>query len=614
MCGITGWINWNRDLSTEGQVLTTLTDTLAARGPDASGLWLSVNAAIGHRRLTVVDPIGGGQPMIRQRGEQQFILSYNGELYNTPELRRELETLGHTFQGHSDTEVLLVSYIQWGPACVARFNGIFAFAVWDDHNQRLFMARDRVGVKPLFYINKGDEFIFASELKTLLAHPSVEPLVDAEGLAEIFVMGPARTPGHGVFKHIYELRPGYSLIFDQAGMRQYQYWALSSHEHTDNFETTVSTVRTLLLDSIQRQLVSDVPICTLLSGGLDSSAITAVAANTLKTQGKAPLRTFSIDFVGNDVHFKPDAFQPNADAPWIKRVSEEFNTLHHYITFDSPDLVEALKAAMLARDLPGMADIDASLLLFSKEIKRLATVGLSGECADEIFGGYPWFHREDARQATTFPWSLRVGERVKLLSPDLVEQIRPEQYIQYRYQEALNEIPRLPGESPEAARTREIFYLSITRFMPTLLDRKDRMTMAAGLEVRVPFCDHRLLEYVWNVPWEMKFCEGQAKGLLRRALEGILPNDVLARRKSPYPKTHNPSYLQAICRMFLEVLEEGTSPLLNLIDTKKFRAMAQTAIVNPGQPWFGQLMGDAQFLAFMLQIHWWLTEYKVQLK
>lgn len=613
MCGIIGWINWKRDLSNEGQVLTDMTNTLAARGPDASGLWLSPRAAIGHRRLTVVDPVGGGQPMLRQRGEHQFVLTYNGELYNTPELRHELTALGHTFFSHSDTEVLLVSYLQWGPACVDKLNGIFAFAVWDEQKQHLFMARDRVGVKPLFYICRGAEFIFASEIKTLLAHPSVQPEVDAEGLAEILVIGPARTPGHGVFKNIHELRPGYNLIYDHQGMHQYPYWQLQSHEHPDDLATTVSTVRSLFLDTVQRQLVSDVPICTLLSGGLDSSAITAVAANSLKETNQAPLRTFSVDFIGNDVHFKPDAFQPNADAPWIELMSQEFNTSHHYVTFDSPDLVAALKRAMFARDLPGMADIDASLLLFSQQIKQHATVGLSGECADEIFGGYPWFHREDARQANTFPWSMRSTERIKYLSPEVVEHIRPQEYLNDRYQEALNEIPRLPGESPEDARTREIFYLSITRFMPTLLDRKDRMTMAAGLEVRVPFCDHRLLEYVWNIPWEMKFCAGHAKGILRKALTGVLPEDVLYRRKSPYPKTHNPSYLQAVCNLFLEVLNEGTSPLLNLIDTKKYQALAQSAIVNPGQPWFGQLMGDAQFLAFMLQVHWWLTEYKVQL-
>lgn len=613
MCGITGWINWKRDLSNEGQVLTNMTNTLAARGPDASGLWLSPRAALGHRRLTVVDPIGGSQPMLRQRGEHLFVLTYNGELYNSLELHQELAAFGHSFRSHSDTEVLLISYLQWGPACVEKLNGIFAFAVWDEENQRLFMARDRVGVKPLFYICKGEELLFASEIKTLLAHPLVEPVVDSEGLAEILVMGPARTPGHGVFKDIHELRPGYSLIYDQQGLRQYPYWQLQSHEHPDDFATTVSTVRSLFIDTVQRQLISDVPICTLLSGGLDSSAITAVAANALKASNQGPLRTFSIDFVGNDTHFQPDAFQPNADAPWIQRMSQEFNTNHHYLTFDSPELVSALKSAMLARDLPGMADIDASLLLFSQQIKKHATVGLSGECADEIFGGYPWFHRPDARQASTFPWSMRVQERIKYLAPEVIEHIHPQEYVNARYQEALNELPPLPGESPEDARTREIFYLSITRFMPTLLDRKDRMTMAAGLEVRVPFCDHRLLEYVWNIPWKMKFCDGHAKGILRKALTGILPEDVLYRRKSPYPKTHNPSYLQAICQMFLAVLDDGTSPLLNLIDTKKYRGLAQSAIVNPGQPWFGQLMGDAQFLAFMLQIHWWLTEYKIQL-
>ncbi|MBX5476869.1 MAG: asparagine synthase (glutamine-hydrolyzing) [Clostridia bacterium] len=612
MCGITGWIDWNRDLTRESDTIRRMAATLACRGPDASTQWLSPRAAFGHRRLIVVDPAGGGQPMRRQRDGREYVLVYNGELYNTPELRRELEARGHVFQGHSDTEALLLSYIEWGPACVERFNGIFAFAVWDSGEESLFMARDRLGVKPLFFTQRGSMLLFGSELKAILAHPDVEPVVDRDGLAEVFALGPARTPGHGVFKGIEELKPGWSLRFSRDGLRAWPYWQLESRPHEDDERTTVATVRELFLDAVERQLVADVPVCTLLSGGLDSSALTAGAVRVYRRDGRGELHTYSVDYEDNDRYFRPNDFQPDADGPWIDAVSRHLGTRHHRVCLDTASLAEALVPAMRARDLPGMADIDASLLLFCKEIKKDATVALSGECADEVFCGYPWFRRDDAISADTFPWSLKVGERLQVMSEELKAHARPLEYIQTRYQEALDEVPRLPGETGRAARMREIAYLTLTRWMPTLLDRKDRMSMAVGLEVRVPFCDHRLVEYVWNVPWELKTLGGREKGLLRRALQGLLPDDVLWRRKSPYPKTFHPGYLAAMRERVLGILDDPASPLLPLIDVKAVRAMAESD-VEFDIPWFGQLMRLPQLFAFLVQVDAWLREYRVRL-
>lgn len=613
MCGITGWIDWDTDLSVQAKTLDAMVATLAQRGPDASGTYITQHAALGHRRLSVVDLEGGRQPMIRYRGDDAYIITYNGELYNTDEIRQDLAAVGYSFRSHSDTEVLLTAFIEWGPACVDRLNGIFAFGIWDEARQSLFLARDRLGVKPLFYAERGQSIIFGSELKALLANPKVKPELEVEGLAEVLIIGPARTPGHGIFRGVNELKPGYYATYTRQGLAIRQYWALESHEHPDDFPTTIRTVRELLEDAAKRQLVSDVPLCTLLSGGLDSSTLSAFAASSYRQEGKEPLHTFSVDYVDNDLHFKATSFQPNADGPWIKRVSEYYGTIHHNIVIDNAELARTLVPATLSRDLPGMADVDTSLYLFCREIKKEATVALSGECADEIFGGYPWFRRPELINADTFPWSRMVDFRSEWLAPDIRARIKPQEYAAQRYSDALAEVPALPGEDAVAKRMREIFYLSLTRFMPTLLDRKDRMSMAFGLEVRVPFCDHRIVEYAWNVPWPMKNYQNREKGLLRHAVADVLPDDVVWRLKSPYPKTHNPAYLATVRDWALRILADPSSPLTALLDTKRIQEIAASADASSHLPWFGQLMSGPQLFAYLVQMDTWLREYKVQI-
>jgi asparagine synthase (glutamine-hydrolysing) len=620
MCGITGWIDWDLDLTRHVGTLEAMTATLASRGPDAAGTWVSPRAAFGHRRLIVIDPEGGLQPMVRSVGERTYALTYNGELYNTAELRRELESRGHAFLTRCDTEVVLLAYVEWGPECVERLNGIFAFGVWESAEQRLFLARDRLGVKPLFYTHlgtggegsRGTGLLFASELKALLAHPGVPAEIDGEGLAEVLVLGPLRTPGLGVFRGLRELRPGWWLLHDRGGTRLHRYWELRSRPHEQGLDATAATVRELLQDTVVRQLVSDVPVCTLLSGGLDSSAVTAIAAEQYAREGRGPLRTLSVDFVDNERHFQRTLYYSDPDAPWAHRISRFLGTRHSEVRLDTPEVVEALVAATRARDLPGMADVDSSLLLFCREIKREATVALSGEAADEVFGGYPWFHNPAARSAGTFPWVRMVRERAALLSPDVRRAVRAEAYAAERYHEALGEVPRLPGEPAEEARVRDLFYLNITRFMPILLDRKDRMSMAAGLEVRVPYCDHRLVQYVWNIPWSMKCCDGQAKGILRRALAGLLPEDALARKKSPYPKTQNPAFLQATRDWVLRILADPASPLTPLLDARAVREVAEKPEPGLGSTWFSQTMGDAQYFAYLAQVDTWLRQNRVR--
>jgi asparagine synthase (glutamine-hydrolysing) len=614
MCGITGWIDFQRDLRIEKETIEKMTETLAKRGPDDTNTWFTVNAAFGHKRLVVVDPKGGIQPMTRMKNDHAYTICYNGELYNTEDIRKELLRRGYQFQGHSDTEVLLTAYIEWQEQCLQFLNGIFAFAVWDEKRQQLFLGRDRLGVKPLFYRHDGSSLLFGSELKAILAHPDVKAEVNREGLAEIFGLGPSRTPGHGVFSGIDELRPAHALIFSREGLKVWRYWNVKSDIHTDSVEETVEKIRFLLTDAVTRQLVSDVPVCTFLSGGVDSSAITAIAATAFEKEGKGALHTYSIDYEENDKYFKANDFQPNADGPWIEKMSQTFGTIHHRCVISQQDLANYLTEAVIVRDLPGMADIDSSLLWFCRKMKEDFVVSLSGECADEIFGGYPWFHRPDDLARDGFPWMRSTEARAGLLKDEWKNKLNLQEYVQQRYNETIEEVPRLEEENPLEAKRRELFYLNMIWFMTTLLDRKDRMSMGASLEVRVPFADHRLVEYVWNIPWEMKMYANREKGILRRALEGILPNDVLYRKKSPYPKTHHPLYTKLVKQWLQEILTDKTSALYEFFEQEKLMKIVETEGKAFQEPWFGQLMTGPQLLAHLGQIHVWFKEYGISIK
>ncbi|MDQ0159310.1 asparagine synthase (glutamine-hydrolyzing) [Alkalibacillus salilacus] len=612
MCGLTGWFHWNQTNPNQYPVLKTMTETLQHRGTDDQGFFMNRHVAFGHQRLAVIDPDHGRQPMTVEYNRNRYTIIYNGELYNTDELRRQLKREGFGFQTTCDTEVLLTAYVHWGKDCLDFLNGIFAFAIWDDSKEELFIARDRLGVKPLFYSEVGGQFLFASETKALLEHPDIEPLVDESGLAEVFALGPSRTPGHGLFKQIRELRSGHALTCSTQGVHMWRYWQLESREHMDSFEETVANVRELFIDAVKRQLVSDVPVSTFLSGGVDSSAITAVAANHFEGQGKGKLPTFSVDYRGNRDHFESNAFQPTTDADFTSIIADRFGTNHHNCYISEEDLAHYLKDAVLMRDQPGMADVDSSLLWFCKQIKSKTTVSLSGECADEIFGGYPWFQDGFDQSHDGFPWIRSLAEREDLLSPEWRKRLNIQEYANMRYHETLAETPQLMGESKQDQERRALFYVNMQWFMAQLLERKDRMSMGATLEVRVPFADHHLVEYVWNVPWEMKQAGGYEKGLLRYALEGLLPDEVLYRKKSPYPKTFQPEYTKLVSSMMEEVLKDSESPIFEFVSKKQLKELVETEGKAYNKPWYGQLMTGTQLLAHLWQINKWLQHYDVR--
>lgn len=613
MCGFCGIVNFDKDISKDRHIIEDMSNTLSSRGPDEEGVFLNTNVNLGHKRLIVIDPQNGSQPMSFLYQGNKYTIVYNGQIYNTKELKKTLIDNGFDFTGHSDTEILLKSYVHFGYDLPKFLNGIFAFAIWDDKRKELYIARDHFGIKPFFYTFKNNNFIFGSEIKSILKHPDATSVVDELGFGELFGIGPSHTPGLTPFKDIFELKPGYFAVFDKNGLKMEQYFRLESKPHEDSFDDTCEKVKFYLEDSISRQLVSDVPLGMMLSGGLDSSIITAYASKHFESC-KDMFKTFSVDYVDNDINFKKSDFQPNSDKEFINLMIDKFGCRHTNIVLDTPELAKTLEEAMIARDMPGMADVDSSLYLFCKEIKKDVSVVLSGECSDEIFAGYPWFFREDALCSNTFPWSIAISERQRLLNPDIGSKICLKDYIDCRYNQALSEIEFLDSDSMETIEKRKISYLTLNWWMQTLLDRSDRMSMASGLEVRVPFCDYRLVQYMWNVPWEMKALNGREKGLLRYAMKDVLPTEIVDRKKSPYPKTHNPSYLKAVKNMLSEILNNPNAPIKGVLNEKYIRQILDTDGSAFTRPWFGQLMTGPQLMAYLCQVNMWLEKYQPKIE
>ncbi|MFF5438985.1 asparagine synthase (glutamine-hydrolyzing) [Streptomyces achromogenes] len=579
MCGITGWVSFDRDLTTEATALEAMTETMACRGPDDRGTWSEGPAALGHRRLAIIDLPGGRQPMSVPTPQGTVAMVYSGEAYNFTELRRELTDRGHRFTTDSDTEVVLHGYLEWGDAVAERLNGMYAFAVWDGRYDKLVMIRDRMGIKPFYYYRTPDGVLFGSEPKAILANPLARPRVTLDGLRELFVM--IKTPGHAVWDGMAEVEPGTVVTVDRSGVSTRVYWRLETRPHTDDRDTTIATVRSLLDDIVRRQLVADVPRCTLLSGGLDSSAMTALAARQLAVHGEK-VRSFAVDFAGQADNFVADELRGTPDTPFVHDVARLAGTEHQDIVLDSDALSDpgVRERVIRARDLPsGLGDMDSSLLLLFRAIREKSTVALSGESADEVFGGYLQFFDEEARRADTFPWlatmTRHFGEDADVVRADIAKALDLEGYVADGYRTAVAGIDRLDGESDFEYRMRRMSHLHLTRFVRMLLDRKDRMSMAVGLEVRVPFCDHRLVEYVYNTPWALKSFDGREKSLLREATADLLPKSVYDRVKSPYPSTQDPGYARALQEQVKELLARPSHPVFDLLDRDRVRAASE---------------------------------------
>lgn len=606
MCSINGCVDFCTPHGIEKGSVRAAGRALAHRGPDAHGEFFTPHVGFYHNRLAVMDPARGGQPMQATHRGNTYTIIYNGEIYNCTTLRRELSKLGAIFVTECDTEVVLWSYILWGEDAPTHLNGIFAFAVYDPERAQVFVARDRLGVKPFFYARCGTKFLFASEVKGILATKEIPAEVTREGLWQLLYLAPVTLPGQSVFAHVKELLPAHAGRITKEGFSTWPYWKLEARECRDDAETAAATVRELFRDAVTRQLESDVPLAVLLSGGLDSSAITAVAAEVLRHR-KKPLSTYSFEYEGNKESFRPTLFQPQGDDQYAAQLAAELGTAHTVLTAPNEKVASLLSDAALTRDLPGQADIDSSLLYFCKKIKSRHTVLLSGECSDEIFGGYPWFYRPEMLSRDYFPWIHDPHARASLFDDALVQSGHGMEFLREVCRKSLADCPLLDGEDTEDETARKATWLSTRYFMANLLSRKDHMSMHSAVEVRVPFADHRILEYVFNVPWGIKYENGVEKALLRRAMTGSLPDRVLWRKKSPYPKTHAPSYEEAVRKLLAERLTQRGGFLAEYLDRRRLQALLD----GENRTWQGQLMGRAQLLAWLYQLDVWFAHYGV---
>ncbi len=605
MCGIAGIIDYKNaiDMSDAESMLSALYN----RGPDEEGLFLSQFVALCHKRLAVVDIEFSKQPMTREHEGEKYTIVYNGELYNTEEIRKLLGAKGFFCSTDGDTEVVLLSFIAFGEKCLDLFNGIFAFAIWQENTKQLFFARDMMGVKPFFYFEENDKFIFASTVPALLKNKCISPTINITSVSEIMLLGPGRSPESGIFTAIKELPKGFCGFYSQKGLELKEYFTLKDTPHTDNFENTVEKVNFLVTDAITRQLISDVPIGTFLSGGLDSSIISAVASEKMREKNKT-LDTFSVTYKNHASHFKASHFQPDSDEEYIDIMVKHIKSNHHEIVLDTADLIDALYPVIDEKGLPAMADVDSSLLAFCKEIKKHVTVALSGECADEIFGGYPWYRDKEIRDKNGFPWAQNTSYRMEFISNELKDRINSD-YVQKKYNKAIENVSIETKDLTEK-RMREMFVLNLDHFMQTLLFRKDSCSMHSSLEVRVPFCDRRITEYLYSVPWEYKNYKDREKGLLRQAFTSVLPEKVLWRKKSPYPKTHNPMYLSALREIFSSIINDPGNMLWSIVNIEKAKTLLYE---EKALPWYGQLMTTPQTIAYFIQLEYWLRKFSVKL-
>ncbi|MER7569994.1 asparagine synthase (glutamine-hydrolyzing) [Streptomyces sp. NPDC097941] len=624
MSAIAGWVDFERDLSPQASVVEAMAATLAHRGPDGQGTWAEGHAALAHRRLALLDVTESGkQPVAHttEGGTPVAVLTLDGAITNHTELRTELAARGHRFTGGGDGETALHAYLEWGTDFLTHLEGLFAIALWDVRGQELLLARDRLGVKPLSYYPTPTGVIFGSEAKAILAHPDVEPVVDADGLRELFAH--SRKPGTAVYRGMREVIPGHVLVVRRPGSHDRRYWSLPARQHTDSLEDTVTTVRGLLADAVASHLHADVPVGAMLSGGIDSSALTALAHRTLAADRAGPLRSFSVNFTGYTENFEPHpTMRSTPDAPFAALASQHIGSRHTEILLDTAALTDPQvhAASLRVQDAPSpLGDMDVSLIQFFAALRAqgMAAV-LSGETADEVFNGYFWAYDPQHSNSQTFPWvsferghdAAAGGLGTSMVDRGLRKELDFIGYADQHYRDALTEVPHIDGDTPAERRAREVTYLALTRWAPTHLDRADRMSMAHGVQLRPPFCDRALVEYVYNVPAALKRVDGVEKSLLRSAVADLLPDAVLQRKKSAYPTTQEAAYGDFVRCRFTELATDRNAAVAALLDTSA-TAEALTAGSSP-QGAFAWV--ERASMEMVLQLETWLTEYRIDLR
>lgn len=607
MSGIVGVVNFEKDIS-DLQCIKKMSLTLKRRGKKDE-YYFSKNTA-----LSVRGNDDNNVLMTFKIDDITYVIVMDGEIYNNKEVLEKLKENGFVFKTESDSELFLKAYVYYGKDVCKYINGVYSVAIWNDKKKELFLARDRFGVRPAYYSVLNNNFIFGSEIKSVLEFPEMEAVVTKEGLCEILSVGPCHTPGKTPFKNVYEIKPASYIVYNQNGLYEEIYWELESKNHTDTIDETADNIRYLIKDSIKKQMNYDDEFGVLLSGGLDSSIIAKFANVFYKEKTGKVLKTFSVDYKDQEKNFVKNDFQPNTDNYYIEIMKDFLGVENYKIELDTPELVDFLEEAMIRRDYPGMADVDSSYLLLFDKLKFDANTVLSGECSDEIFGGYPWYFKDELMNSGTFPWSNALAERQNLLNNSLIEKIDLKGYADFVYNEELSKIEYTGMESLETKKHKSLMYLTMNWFMQTLIDRTDRMCAYSSVGARVPFCDYRLIEYAWNIPWEMKAYKGREKGLLRYSMEGYLPEEIIYRKKSPYPKTHNPNYLDKVCKIFKDIINTQDCKIKYILDERKLNELLDTKGSSFVKPWFGQLMTGPQLIAYLIQLNMWLERYNPKLE
>ncbi len=543
MCGIAGIVYSDPTRPCEPSTVTAMRDVFPYRGPDDAGLFIDRNAGLGHRRLSIIDLGGGHQPMTDVTGSRWIV--FNGEIYNYRQVRQDLIAKGYSFQTQSDTEVILQAYAAMGENCVTALNGMFAFAIWDMRQRTLFLARDRMGVKPLYYAERPEAFVFGSEMKALFASGLVAARARDEAFAEYLLFRQV-AGSDTVFQGVKSLPPGCTMTVGDGTVKISRYWSPrpSADRPSTSYEEAKEQLASLLEDSVRLRLISDVPVGTFCSGGVDSSLVTALAA---KLKGE-PVNTFSVGFDEED--FDESAF--------ARMVSQHHGTNHHELRVGNVQYSDLFPRMVWHNDEP--LDFANSIHIFalSELAKRQVTVVLTGEGSDELFAGYPRYRIPDmARSYRLVPAPMRraLGLLVhdhrlakldryasatateamlynsSYLRPALVREAYPRMngYVLGFRTDCLNGQEGLNLDSVS-----RVSLLDQETFLVSILNRQDKMSMAAAIESRVPFMDYRIVEFANRLPTAHKIRNGTGKAIVKDVARAVLPAAVVDRRKSGF--------------------------------------------------------------------------------
>lgn len=596
MCGVAGIVHDDRSTRADAAILDRMNEALRHRGPDDGQIWTHGPAGIAARRLSIRDIDHGRQPMANE--DASWVVALNGEIYNTEELRYALESKGYTFRTRCDTEILLRAMEAWGEDAVTRFNGMFAFAAYDRARHRLILARDRLGIKPLFYAQSGGTLYFASELDSLLQSGAVDDALNPSALDAYLTYLYVPAPDT-IYRGASKLRPGQLLTYERGALRLQTYWqprfdlnpAWSLHDAADRF-------RELFTDSVRLRRVADVPLGAFLSGGLDSSAVVAALAQ----QSPQPVQTFSIGFNDSAAN----------ELPYAAQVASRYGT-DHTEEIATPDLVDL--APRIAKHF-GEPFADSSAIptwLVSELARRSVTVALSGDGGDELFAGYSWLRmnrlvnrlralpkplRSAARAAlASLPHSANAGRAQRLLADTFLdhrESFRRRETCFNRAERLGLIAPQLHAEIASANIDRFaehaandwpdddwMLHQDLRMYLPDdILTKVDRMSMAHGLEVRVPFLDHRLVEFAFTLPFALKLHRGQSKRVVKHAFRNDLPNPCLQQRKRGFAIPIDRWFRAQLAAVYRERVLSPTALSADWLDTESLRTLLDSHIAG----------------------------------